>query len=113
MESHFLIGNAQLYLGKDDCEETALNSYHEARLVLENNLKRELGIPYDSVSGLFWGFILFFCRRMGCFFSFLVFFCILKPGFVSFSLFLHLQGTGFYQNFRGLCLAGDRTWTAA
>ena len=46
---HFLIGNAHLYIGKDDCEEEALKSYNEAKKILENNLKKELGIPFDDV----------------------------------------------------------------
>ena len=46
---HFLIGNAHLYIGKDDCEEKALESDDEAKIIMENNLKQELGIPMNNV----------------------------------------------------------------
>jgi len=44
-----LIGNSILYIGKEDAEEKALESYNEAKTILENNLKHELGIFTENV----------------------------------------------------------------
>ncbi len=39
-----MIGNTYLYMGNEDCEDKALQSFEESKIIFENALKNKLGV---------------------------------------------------------------------